>query len=97
VLEECATIGGEARPGDQFLLMTDSPARWFLEVVEAGGRPWDVLLGLADSEEFAAFIAGTRQGRAMRNDDVTLMVFTVPERLPAPPAPLVLPPPAMGR
>jgi len=83
VLEERATIGGEARPGDRFLLMTDSPAKWFLTEREAGGRPWERLLSLPNGAAFEAWVMETREQHAMRNDDVTLVTFTVPERLPA--------------
>jgi hypothetical protein len=92
VLEECVTVGGEARPGDQFLLMTDSPARWFLEALEAGGRPWERLLALPDAAAFEAWVAETRQAHTMRNDDVTLVMLTVPERLPEPSEQPALPP-----
>lgn len=90
-LGACQVIGGEARPGDQFLLMTDSPAKWFLTAVEAGERPWETLLALPDAAAFEAWVAETREAHAMRNDDVTLLLLTVPERLPQPEETLALP------
>jgi hypothetical protein len=93
-MHECQAIGGEAWPGDRFLLMTDSPAKWFLIEREAGGRPWERLLGLRDAPAFAAFVAETRQAHAMRNDDVTLLSLAVPERLPRPEEIRALPPAA---
>jgi hypothetical protein len=94
VLEECVTVGSEARPGDRFLLMTDSPAKWFLEALEAGERPWELLLALPDGAAFEAWVEETRQAHTMRNDDVTLVMLTVPEQLPEPAEQPALPPPA---
>jgi hypothetical protein len=93
-LQECVTIGGEARPGDRFLLMTDSPAKWFLTELEAGGHPWERLLALPDAAAFEAWVAETRAAHTMRNDDVTLAMLTVPERLPDAREALALPPAA---
>jgi hypothetical protein len=93
-VRECVTIGGEARPGDRFLLMTDSPAKWFLTGLEAGGRPWERLLALPDKAAFEAWVAETREAHTMRNDDVTLAMLTVPERLPEVTEALALPPAA---
>lgn len=91
-VRECRTIGGEAAPGDRFLLMTDSPAKWFLTAVEAGGRPWEDLLAMPDADAFAAWVIGARAGGAMRNDDVTVAALIVPERLPPVREALALPP-----
>lgn len=96
-VQACVTIGGEARPGDRFLLMTDSPAKWFLTEREAGGRPWELLLALPDATELEAWVAETRAAHTMRNDDVTLAVLTVPEQLPDAPGAPALPPAAAHR
>jgi hypothetical protein len=72
--------------------MTDSPAKWFLTAVEAGGRPWEDLLALPDAAAFEAWVMETRRTRAMRNDDVTLAALVVPEWLPQPVPMLALPP-----
>jgi hypothetical protein len=60
------------RAGDQLLLMTDALAQWFLKNAEAGGRPWETLAALTDGD-FAPWLDGLRQSRALRNDDVTLL------------------------
>jgi hypothetical protein len=91
-VRECQTIGGEARPGDRFLLMTDSPAKWFLTAVEAGGRPWEELLALPAAAAFEAWVTEMRRTRVMRNDDVTVAALVVPETVPRPPEQLALPP-----
>lgn len=61
------TMGGW-EPGDEFLLMTDALAAWFLRECEQSGSP--ACLALGDS--FPAWIAGLRAEARIRNDDVTL-------------------------
>jgi hypothetical protein len=68
---------GRYRPGDRFLLMTDALAQWFLARDEQGECPAEDVTGLllaVDPE--AAFVSwvGERRDRALRNDDVTLLV-----------------------
>ncbi len=63
---------GEARSGDTLLLMTDALACWFLAAHERGEAPWRALPG-ASPEDFAAFIAGLRGRKVIRNDDCTLL------------------------
>lgn len=65
--------GGDWRRGDRFFLATDAVAAWFLRTLEAGGAPWDVLVGAGDGDEFAAWVGERRHHRDMRNDDVTLV------------------------
>jgi hypothetical protein len=92
VLDECGTIGGEARPGDRFLLMTDALAHWLLEALAVDGpAALEALLAFPDSAAFAAFVGEARGTHAMRNDDVTLVALTVPEQLPALSGQLALP------
>lgn len=69
-------VGGDWLPGDTFYLLTDALACWFLAAHEAGDRPWRVLAAFAapgDSADFAAWIAGRRGARELRNDDVTML------------------------
>jgi hypothetical protein len=68
------TSGNWARR-DQFLLMTDALACWFLKSSEEGGKPW---LTLSEAEAggewgFREFIAKLRVDGVIKNDDVTLM------------------------
>ena len=77
--------GGAWESGDEFVLLTDALARWFLAAPELGGAPWTALRALtpgadgadaadADLDEgFAAWIAGLRRAGDLRNDDVTLL------------------------
>jgi hypothetical protein len=76
-LEEKTVRGhGDWAAGDRLWLMTDALAQWFLEVVEAGHRPWEALEPLLSGPQpearFAEWIEALRQTRALRNDDVTL-------------------------
>lgn len=64
---------GIFRPGDLVLLMTDALAAWFLYEAELRRRPWAVLSRLESQEDFGRFVDLARAGRAMRNDDVTLV------------------------
>ena len=75
-------VGGDWRPGDTFYLLTDALACWFLTAFEAGDRPWHILAAFtapeADPEaDFAAWIAGLRAARVLRNDDVTMLAVRV--------------------
>ena len=75
---------GRLLVGDQFFLMTDALAQWFLRDQERGGRPWDaakLLLSAARPEEaFAAWIKELREYGGLRNDDVTLLAVEVNPR-----------------
>jgi hypothetical protein len=63
--------------GDRLWLMTDALAHWFLQAVEAGKCPWEMLQSLTQgptaNERFFAWIAALRTTRQLRNDDVTLL------------------------
>jgi len=71
---------GEALPRDQFWLMTDALAQWFLIQVEHGGKPWQIvecLLHRPDASVFAEWVEQLRRSRQLRNDDVTLLGVSV--------------------
>jgi hypothetical protein len=74
---------GVGRPGDLFLCMSDAMAQWFLSQSEAGHSPWRELVSLsAESEPLAAFSAwaeALRDRRALRNDDLTLLMLELAE------------------
>jgi len=68
------------QPGDTFLLMTDALAHWFLNEVEAGEKPWLALFNLAEQSKstpnsFARWLDALRTSKAIRNDDVTLLII----------------------
>jgi hypothetical protein len=69
--------GGECVPGDRIWLMTDALAQWFLQEVEGGGRPWELigrqLLRARPGEAFATWVEDLRDRAELRNDDVTLV------------------------
>ena len=77
-LEKLQLCQGECQLGDLLVLATDALAAWFLKQLEAGKQPWQELIGLTPSEdEFARLIERLRQEKAMRNDDVTLLLAWV--------------------
>lgn len=67
---------GEWRSGDTFFLATDAVAATFLAAYESGGAPWEGLSAVRP-EAFPAFVASLRDGRSLRNDDVTVMRIEV--------------------
>jgi len=60
------TQTGFWQEGDEFLLMTDALAAWFL-------RHADPRAALPDKDEFSGWITELRQNHTLRNDDVTLL------------------------
>lgn len=70
---------GEWRPGDQFFLMTDALARWFLTGQEMGRQNWREVTALAGQSDdaFVAWVSHLRATRQLRNDDVALAAITV--------------------
>ena len=70
------TAAGAWQPGDQFWLMTDALAHWFLAADAASVA--DLRAQAAGARRaFAGWIAGLRHAGVLRNDDVTLLVVTV--------------------
>lgn len=75
------TAAGLARTGDAFYLVTDALAQWFLADHDRGEKPWVALNGVTTTRDLDVFVSASRQARAMKNDDVTLMsIVMVPER-----------------
>ncbi|HID99185.1 MAG TPA: hypothetical protein EYP59_02705 [Thiotrichaceae bacterium] len=58
--------------GDEFYLMTDALACWFLQLSEKKRQPWAEMRSLKPSH-FEKWIANLRNTKALRNDDVTLL------------------------
>jgi hypothetical protein len=63
---------GIVAEGDDFFVCTDALAAWFLARVEEGGRPWETLRDLSDTN-FPEWITTARRTQGLRNDDVTLV------------------------
>ncbi len=72
---DLALARGEWQPGDRIYLMSDALAAWFLITAEQGRRPWDALD--AAENDLIHLIDRLRAGRALRNDDLTLLRLEV--------------------
>jgi hypothetical protein len=69
---------GEWELHDDFYLMTDAMACWFLDAVEAGQSPPDIFDKLDKPEQgFDEWVESLRSDYGMRNDDVTLLKISV--------------------
>ena len=66
---------GDFCPADIFFLMTDALAEWFLRTVEEGQQPWRNLQAVVTEGQFVPYIDKLRETKALRNDDVTLMLI----------------------
>jgi len=60
------------KSGDEFYLMTDALACWFLQAYEKKRKPWVKMRCLRQSQ-FVKWIAELRNTKALHNDDVTLL------------------------
>jgi hypothetical protein len=71
----------EVQAGDRLFLATDALADWILHTRERAGeeRLWNFLSRIGHPDTFCRFIADSRAGGAMKNDDVTLMRVLVTE------------------
>ena len=77
VWQDVVADEGDLQGADRILLMTDALAQWFLVEAEMGRRPWAALAQITTQEQFRAFVDCLRAGRALRNDDVTLVSVEV--------------------
>ncbi|GIK37980.1 MAG: hypothetical protein BroJett011_18130 [Chloroflexota bacterium] len=73
---------GQWQVGDQFLLMTDALAQWFMVQVEQGEQPWLTLKEVASHSQllsgaFNTWITDLRTSKNIRNDDVTLLMIDI--------------------
>ena len=76
-LETMNRTGGTWELHDEFYLMTDAMACWFLGAIEAGQQPAEIFHHLEQpSEGFVEWIESLRKD-GMRNDDVTLLKILV--------------------
>ena len=77
VWPQVATTGGAWRPGDTFILATDALALWIIRAV-APEQAWHRLLSLSEAADDAGFqqlVAELRDGGAVRDDDLTLLLL----------------------
>ncbi|MHC1743964.1 MAG: hypothetical protein AB9873_13155 [Syntrophobacteraceae bacterium] len=69
-------VTGDFSVDDQFYLMTDAIACWFLTEIESNRHPWRILRDF-DTEDsqvtFQEWVSSLRAAKKMRNDDVTLV------------------------
>jgi len=80
VIEHLYTVEESWKRGDIFYLMTDALACWFIKETEVGQRPWKFLreLDLPNQDSlFQDWVEGLRASKAMRNDDVTLLLVSL--------------------
>jgi len=72
---------GEWKSGDEFYLLTDAIAAWFLNECEKGLRPWQTLIKFSQDGEdnitFGKWIDSIRAQSKLKNDDVTCIIITV--------------------
>lgn len=69
-------VEGTSKPGDEFFLLSDAVAAWYLQISEDSDKEKISLRSLLSSqknEEIALLIQTLRSQRRMRNDDVTIV------------------------
>jgi hypothetical protein len=80
-LAALASTAGEWQCGDDFYLMTDALAAWFLRAIENQEAPWAIIRDWDaerdkpvphDMRSFRKWVETARKQGLMRNDDVTL-------------------------
>lgn len=63
--------------GEAIYLFSDAIAQWFLK--NESSQPWDTLSRhIVTKETFQTFVDDLRKNKEMRNDDVTVMILTIP-------------------
>jgi hypothetical protein len=67
---------GDLKIDDLFVFATDAVAKWFLDQHEAGGKPWEILMGIRSQMEFQDIVTRLRLEKALRNDDSTVVLCT---------------------
>jgi hypothetical protein len=67
----------QIKGGDQFLIMTDALAAWFLRMAATGGNPWDTLTKFKHEDEFKTWLSEERTRKTILNDDVTLLIIEI--------------------
>jgi hypothetical protein len=73
VLRNVAVLRGLWEPGDDFYIMTDALAVWFLRANSYRYRPWDPIRDLQTPLHFSSWVNCKRDEGELRNDDTTLV------------------------
>jgi len=71
-LNQCVHLETIWQPGDEFYLMTDALAYWFLSAYEQHHQPWQQIQQLTQ-KSFKSWIAQLRAEQQIANDDVTVL------------------------
>lgn len=74
------TMSGEWEFGDNFFMMSDALACWFLQSYEFGNTPWELLRNmgcLGTPDAFQSLVADLRKEMLIKNDDVTLITVSI--------------------
>lgn len=72
-----AKATGKWSRGDTFFWMTDAAAHWFLRETEIGLQPWQTIEAFIDGSAFDSWLSSARNAKAIRNDDVTILMLKV--------------------
>lgn len=73
IAKHVAHLSSTWQRGDIIHLASDALACWFLTQAAAGGSPWRTVLSLETDNDFDAWVQDLRAGKALRNDDTTLL------------------------
>lgn len=68
---------GDFEAGDQFYLMTDAIACWFLTEYERGDKPWHAVHSWLCSDSINRNIQELRKEKKINNDDVTIVLIDI--------------------
>lgn len=79
VFSQTAYKYGEWLSGDNFFLMTDALAHWFLLEYESNNKPWHSIMDFQNRNEdvFQDWIDCLRSNKKIRNDDTTLAMIRI--------------------
>ncbi|MGQ9865991.1 MAG: hypothetical protein ACUVSQ_06855 [Pseudanabaenaceae cyanobacterium] len=69
---------GQARPGDEFWLVSDALGRWLWQQLEGGESPWGESQPWVDGAAFALWVERARAAGHLANDDTALLRVTLP-------------------
>ena len=70
-------MNGLCRSGDRLVLASDALACWILQAQDFGDGLLETLLALEFSQQWEDWLQAKRAGRAIRNDDTTLITIRV--------------------
>jgi hypothetical protein len=74
-------VEGQTGSGDDFLLLTDAVAAWFLRQVERGSKEsilaFDQAVQSNETEALGEFFGNLRNSREIRNDDIAVLRISI--------------------